>query len=506
MHRKLNRSKTTIFDLMITFDEVSIQKGDRTVLENINWQAQNGENWAIIGGNGSGKSTFLEAIAGKIFPTKGRITKPNYDEIAFVAKDYSFNRIVQAATQYYQQRFNSQDAEISPTVREILQNQIKPIGTVDEKSVDLPPLPYTESELIEAANLLKISHLLERKIVTLSNGETRRTLITLSLLRKPKVLLLDNPFVGLDIESRATLHQVLNQVAVSGIQIIIVTTPKEIPSCITNIVQLKNGKIKNTSTQVSDFQTFIHNSSIKIDTDILAVVKQIPAKNDFKYALNMRNVTVNYKGVNVVDGVNWQVKRGEKWALMGPNGSGKSTILSLITGDNPQGYQNDYDLFDRKRGSGESIWDIKHRIGFVSPELHLYFTRQTEVWKAVASGLFDSAGLFKKLTDEERTITDNYLKLLNISHLSERKIYQLSTGEQRQVFLARALVKNPPLLLLDEPCQGLDYEHVVYFRDLVNELVLELNKTLIYVTHYEEEIPACVDKRLSLSKGKVINS
>jgi molybdate transport system ATP-binding protein len=489
---------------MITFDEVSIQKGDRTVLENINWQAKNGESWAIIGGNGSGKSTFLEAIAGKIFPAKGRITKPDHSDIAFVAKDYSFNRIVQAATQYYQQRFNSMDAEISPTIREILQNQIKPIGTVDEKSIDLPPLQYSENDLISKANLLKISHLLDRKIVTLSNGETRRTLITLSLLKQPKVLLLDNPFVGLDIESRATLHQVLSQIIEAKIQVILVTTPKEIPVFISNVVVLKDGKIQELSTNNVDYQSLIHNRSIKIESNILEKVREKPTRNDFELALKMRNVCVTYKGINVVDNVNWEIKRGEKWALMGANGSGKSTILSLITGDNPQGYQNDYDLFDRKRGSGESIWDIKHRIGFVSPELHLYFTRSTDVWKAVASGLFDTAGLFKKLSYEERNITENYLKLLNINHLSERKIYQLSTGEQRQVFLARALVKNPPLLLLDEPCQGLDFENMIYFRDLVNELVLELNKTLIYVTHYEEEIPACVDKRLKLEKGKVI--
>lgn len=491
--------------LMIKFSEVSIQKGDQTVLENINWQANSNENWAIVGGNGAGKSTFLDAIAGKIFPMKGTITKPHYDEIAFVAKDYSFNRIVQAATQYYQQRFNSQDAEIAPTVREILQNQIKPIGTIDEKSISLSPPEFSNQALEEKANLLKISHLLDRHIVTLSNGETRRTLITLSLLRKPKVLLLDNPFVGLDVESRETLHEVLNQIAKSGVQIILVTPPNEIPSCINHILELKDGKISRLSTQATDFQQVIHNSNASLHSEVLANIKQFPARNDFEFALNMRNVSVTYKGVNVVDGVSWQVKRGEKWALMGPNGSGKSTILSLITADNPQGYQNDYDLFDRKRGSGESIWDIKQRIGYVSPELHLYFNRNTEVWKATASGLFDSAGLFKKLTDEERELTEKYLKLLNINHLAERKIYQLSTGEQRQVFLSRALIKNPPLLLLDEPCQGLDYNHLVYFRDLVNELVQELDKTLIYVTHYENEIPPCVDKRLKLEKGKVIS-
>ncbi len=489
---------------MIELNKVSIQKGDRTVLHNINWRIKEKENWAIIGGNGAGKSTLMEVIGGKIFPFKGTASVPHYSQMAFVSKDYSFNRIVQSATQYYQQRFNSMDAEIAPTVIEILQNRIKPIGTVNENSIKLPPPEFSDEEIAKVASLLKINHLLDRSIVTLSNGETRRTLITLSLLRKPQFLLLDNPFVGLDAESRHTLHEVLNQVAHSGIQIIIVSSAKEIPECITNIIELKEGEIANILSK--PFQR-IQESTTKeklLYPEILKKIESNPPKHDFKYAINMRNIVVTYKSKNVVDGVNWQVKKGEKWALMGPNGSGKSTLLSLITADNPQGYQNDYELFDWKRGTGESIWDIKQRIGYVSPELHLYFNRHTEVWKAVASGLFDSAGLFKKLTPEEHLVVEDYMKLLNIHHLANRQITQLSSGEQRQVFLARALVKNPSLLLLDEPCQGLDYNHMVYFRDLVDELVIALNKTLVYVTHYPDEIPACVDKIIRLENGKTV--
>ncbi len=485
---------------MIKFENVSIQKGDRLVLQDINFELLNSESLAIIGGNGSGKSTFLEAIAGKIFPYRGFINKPQSHEIEFVAKDYSFNRIVQAATQYYQQRFNSMDAEIAPTVREILQNQIKPIGTFDLKSVDLPEIPYTEEELEEKSVLLKINHLLDRKIVTLSNGETRRTLLTLSLLKNPKILILDNPFVGLDIESRKILHEVLVTIQKKGVQLIIVCPFSEIPAFIDKIVLLKDGKIQKLSTQKEDFHNLIHNNKPKVNTLILEKIKILPQDKTFEYAVRMRDVKVSYHGTNVVENINWAVKRDEKWALLGRNGSGKSTILSLITGDNPQAYQNDYDLFDRKRGSGESIWDIKKKIGFVSPELHLYFNRNTEVWKTVASGLFDSAGLFKKLTETERNLTDDYLELLHLSHLSERKLYQLSTGEQRLVFLARALVKNPPLLLLDEPCQGLDYENMVFFRDVVDELSVSLQKTLIYVSHYSEEIPSCVNQQLILDK------
>jgi molybdate transport system ATP-binding protein len=190
---------------------------------------------------------------------------------------------------------------------------------------------------------------------------------------------------------------------------------------------------------------------------------------------------------------------------MGPNGSGKSTILSLIMADNPQGYGNDYDLFDKKRGSGESIWDIKKRIGFVSPEFHLYTNTHQKVWAIVASGLFDTPQLSKPLTDAQIETVKMYLQLFDLDKHKNKLLNQLSMGQQRWVFLARALVKNPPLLILDEPCQGLDEANMIAFRQLVNDLVVSLDKTLIYVTHYEAEIPACVDRVFRIEKGIRVN-
>jgi molybdate transport system ATP-binding protein len=180
--------------------------------------------------------------------------------------------------------------------------------------------------------------------------------------------------------------------------------------------------------------------------------------------------------------------------------------LSLITGDNPQCYQNQLYLFDQKRGSGESIWDLKKKMGFVSPELHLYFNKNSTVWKVVASGFFDSAGLFQKLTEQQLELTQLYLKLVNLAEVKDRKLNQLSFGQQRLVFLARALVKNPALLILDEPCQGLDYNQMVFFRTVLNEIAVHQNKTLVFVTHYKNEIPVCVNNRLNLSEGKELKS
>jgi molybdate transport system ATP-binding protein len=491
-------------NLLIEFKNVSIKKGDTIVLKDINFEIKQGQNWAIIGENGSGKSTLLNAIAENATPALGQITRSENIKTVLFTGDFKANRLVSQSYQYYQQRYNSDDADITPTVYQIIQNQLNPLYTVDVNSVVSRGKLYTENDIEHYAKLLKINHLLHRKIITLSNGETRRVRLLNVLLKKPQLLLLDNPFVGLDVESRQILHTILQDVMLEGIQIVVVYTPNEIPHSVSDIIVLKEGKVAKI-LRGPFTQNLKQNDDLnapKLDNTILSKIKSKPIFDNFENAVNFRNVTIQYKGEKVVNSIDWVIKKGEKWALMGPNGSGKSTILSLIMADNPQGYGNDYDLFDKKRGSGESIWDIKKRIGFVSPEFHLYTNTYQKVWAIVASGLFDTPQLSKPLTDAQMETVKMYLQLFGLDKDKNKLLNQLSMGQQRWVFLARALVKNPPLLILDEPCQGLDEANMVSFRNLVNDLVVSLDKTLIYVTHYEAEIPACVDRFFRIEKGR----
>ncbi len=479
-----------------------IKKGHNLILKNINLVIEKNDNIGIIGPMGAGKSTLLDAIAGRVFPFQGKIEKPNYKSNALVGRDYSFHKIVGAAYQYYQQRYQAFDAEIGPTVLEILQNQVVPIGTIDEKSVDRPAPLYAQEEIKRIADLMNIAHLLHRKVTTLSNGETRRTLIAFSLLKKPLFLLLDNPFTGLDQGSKEALKNTLDFLPQNGTQVILVAAESDFPSCINKRICLIDGQIEDFSKQ--PFKPLsISATGFKLEKSFASTYLK-PQFDNFKIAVKFENTSVFYGQKAAVNQINWQVNMGECWALLGPNGSGKSTLLSLIMADNPQAYQNKMWLFDKKRGSGESIWDIKSKIGFVSPELHLFFNKEMAVWKVVASGLFDAAGLFKKITSEQEHQVNKTIEMLHLTGIIHRKIAELSLGEQRMVFLARALVKNPPLLLLDEACQNLDYSHMLSFKNLIDDLVKLTGKTLIYVTHNLEEIPECVDKILRLDNGKMI--
>jgi molybdate transport system ATP-binding protein len=224
--------------------------------------------------------------------------------------------------------------------------------------------------------------------------------------------------------------------------------------------------------------------------------------SDSEPVIELHHVTVTYDNHPILDDISWTVRAGERWAVVGPNGSGKTTLLSLVCGDHPQAYSNDVRLFGQRRGTGESIWDVKRRIGLVSPELHLYFTEPLTATETAATGFFDVLARRRTTPDQDATLRE-LLAEFGIAALAERPFARLSTGEQRLVLLVRALVKRPPLLILDEPFQGLDEQVIERTRDWLDEKLWP-EQTLVFVSHYEEEIPRTVGRRLRLDGGRVV--
>jgi molybdate transport system ATP-binding protein len=219
-------------------------------------------------------------------------------------------------------------------------------------------------------------------------------------------------------------------------------------------------------------------------------------------AIELNDVSVIHGGEPILKHIKWSVRVGERWAVLGPNGSGKTTLLSLICGDHPQAYGNDVRVFGRRRGTGESIWDVKRRIGLVSPEMHLYFSEPLTAERAAATGFFDVL-VSRPTTPEQDAAARRLFAHFRIADLADRPFARLSTGQQRIVLLVRALVKDPPLLILDEPFQTLDAGTAERARDWIDNH-LAADRTVLIVTHNEGELPDTVTRRLRLRDGAVV--
>ena len=508
----------------------------------INLEVLAGEQIAIVGDNGSGKSMLVDVITGKhallmtevkydFAPSKAKMVSDNIKYMTFRDSYGTSDK-----GYYYQQRWNQNDVDEVPTVGELLDEAFSVAEQgIARTSVYDKFLVRDESEA-EAAervareeadkaqvraeleamrdrlyDIFHLDQLIDKRIIMLSSGELRKFQLTKTLLTNPRVLIMDNPFIGLDVNARQQLHELLTVLSKETNILIVLVLSKtdDIPLFVTHVVPVEDMDMKPKMT-IEEYKASqpAPPSHVLTDSKAEAILSLPYAEGSdeniavgTQHVIDFKNVNIRYGERTILKDLSFSVMNGEHWALSGENGAGKSTLLSIVCADNPQAYANNIVLFDYKRGTGESIWDIKKHIGYISPEMHRAFLRDLPSIDIVASGLSDATGLYKKPKPEQMGICEFWMDVFGIAKYKDTTFLKLSSGEQRLVLLARAFVKDPSLLILDEPLHGLDMKNRRLVKDVIETFCRRKNKTLIMVTHYEQELPKCIDHRIVLKKN-----
>jgi molybdate transport system ATP-binding protein len=498
----------------ISLQDISLRLYGAMLFEHTSWEILDDQHWAVIGPNGSGKTTLMRAICGQVPVVNGRIVYHFMRDgslpgkhVALVSFDTQ-ERTLKREGQFHQARWNIGPHEHSMSVAEYLSRnnvqRINPYQVLQEKTEPAAFLAYRD----QIVDLLGIECLLVKDLIQLSNGERRKVSIARALLRKPRLLILDNPFTGLDSKYRLRLQHIMRELMQHGTQIIVATARQgEISPGITHVLKVDQGQVVAQGRREAVLRPSIRPRTVQLDPPTeLQRQSTSPKRPDSPILVRMRGVNASYGQAEILTAVDWVIRRGEHWALLGPNGSGKTTLLSMILGDHPQAYANDITLFGRRRGSGESIWEIKQHIGHVSPELHLYYPKHISCFDIVCSGLFDSVGLYTRCSSQQRCTAERWMEQLGLQSRARRLFTEVSEGEQRLVLLARVLVKNPLLLVLDEPCQGLDGPNKTRILQVVDAIGKQLDTSIIYVTHDTDQLPQVITRIMRLNGGRVAES
>lgn len=467
----------------IKLDQVIASISAKRRLEIPAWNIESDSFWAVLGANASGKSAIGLLLTGELDLSAGSITGLP-EKVGYVS---------------FEKHAAIIDREIKNNDTDYM-DRIDPGTLVGDYITGNDGSPGKAEEL---ATLFGIGHLFSRGLRFLSTGEIRKTILCQSLMNNPELLILDEPFDGLDKESQEGLTSSISLLHNRGTQILLILNRfSEIPKEVTHIAYMSDCQIKAKGEREemlrSDALKRLHDFHHKLPKQLPTKdeTAEIPVLDSAVPLVVMKEVTVRYDGVAVLDKLNWQVNQGEHWKITGPNGAGKSTLLSLVNGDNPQAYCNDIILFGRKRGTGESIWDIKKHTGIVSSKFQLDYRVSSTVQAVVVSGFFDSIGVYDQPTPQQLEIVSEWLTMIDMNHMANRSFRELSYGEQRMVLIVRAMVKHPHLLILDEPCQGLDEINRNMVLKLVDHIGQTGESTILYVTHHEEDRLNCITNHL----------
>lgn len=461
----------------IIVENYSAEFGESFTLSNINWTLEENQHWVITGTNGSGKSALSAILAGAGDQTSGSITGlPERVELV------SF----EAQAELIERELKKDDADIMDVISEGT-----PVREILEEGKSLNP-DFDANLLEELIGKFKLEHMLERSFRKLSTGETRKIMLIRALVNKPGLLILDEPFDGLDVDSMAMLNELLASHVDTVPMVLVLNRFDEMPEFITHVAYTDKGQLHHT-VDVNDKQAYddlyqlLHLKTTDLEVPETDESDRPPALKPEDPLVRLSNIKVAYADNQVINELNWTINPGEHWQLSGPNGSGKTCLLNLITGDHPQCYTNDIFVFGMQRGNGETIWQIKQYIGYVSTALQWEYRVSISVRNVIISGFHDSIGMYTKSSDKEKQVADQWLELLGMKDRADQPYNQLSFGDQRLLLIARAMVKHPTLLILDEPCLGLDDINRQLVLALIEKICASGETTVLYVNHHAED-------------------
>jgi molybdate transport system ATP-binding protein len=475
-------------DAFLRLESVCFSYRALPVVRGLDWTWQAGEQWCCVGPNGAGKSTLAGLISRQLGHGSGRILRSHSLE----AGTCSYVCFEQQKTLCDRDR-RLDDSEF--------RSDASDPGTTVAAALGAGLESPDSSEWIDR---LAVGHILNRGIRFISTGEMRKTLLLRAILQQPTLLILDSPLDGLDRASQAAMSGIIEQLLVSKLRVLMLARKlTDIPAGITHLLVLDAGEVvaagpRDEVLELPEVEALMNPAPLSLGS------LPEPARRPYDLEpgeplLELRDVSVSYGDTLVLDRVSWTLLPHQHSNIAGPNGCGKTTLLSLVTGDNHKAYGQDISLFGRRRGSGESVWDIKQKIGQVDTQMHLKHSKGMRVLEVVVSGFFDTVGLYDDWGGKQVEIARDWLRALGLGGMERVPFDTLSFGIQRMVLLARAMVKSPAILILDEPCLGLDAFHTGTILDAVDHIAANCDTRVVYVSHSIGELPGCINQWLEFS-------
>ncbi|EHN03167.1 YDR061W-like protein [Saccharomyces cerevisiae x Saccharomyces kudriavzevii VIN7] len=383
---------------------------------------------------------------------------------------------------------------------------------------------------------LKLNSLQDQWVMGLSNGQMRRARLARSMLKEPDLLLIDDPFLGLDPSATATISQFLaryDNMDVNGDCPIVIGLRYQdtIPAWCTHVCCVDQqsgivfqGSIKELQNKVDETKLIAQRelrqsrktsfSKGDVSIDDLICVHPMFGKGDHEFikmphAIELDGLSVSYKGEAILENLHWKVQPGSKWHIRGDNGSGKSTLLSLLTAEHPQSWNSNVIENGVPRRTGKTnYFDINSKISMSSPELHAIFLknagRRLNTRESVATGYRDASSnnflpIWKSLDKSVQSIVNMYLEYFGLDQIPDSFLFeQLTVSDQKLVLFVRSLIKMPQILILDEAFSGMEVEPMMR----CHEFLEEWPGTVLVVAHVAEETPKCAHYLKLISPGE----